>query len=109
MLSHKKLYLAIALCTLLLLAFIATSTVSYFAAERSLDTRIAEQTLPLTSDNIYSEIEQDLLRSVLISSLMAHDTFLRDWTREGEQEPVEVLRYLQQIQDKYDTTTAFFG
>jgi len=104
----KKLYIALALCTVLLLGFIATSVISYFAAQRQLNTRIAEETLPLTSDNIYSEIEQDLLRSVLIASLMAHDTFLRDWTLEGEKEPTEVVRYLEQIQDKYDTTTAFF-
>lgn len=108
MLPQRKLYFGIALSSVLLLGFVATSVISYFVAQESLNTRIAEETLPLTSDNIYSEIEQDLLRSVLISSLMAHDTFLRDWTRKGEQTPVEVLRYLQQIQRKYDTTTAFF-
>jgi len=108
MLPYRKLYFAIALSSVLLLGFITTSVVSYFVAQESLNTRIAEETLPLTSDNIYSEIERDLLRSVLISSLMAHDTFLRDWADRGEREPVKVLRYLQQIQRKYDTTTAFF-
>lgn len=108
MLQHKKLYFAIALTCVLLLGFVGTSGISYFVARESLNTRIAEETLPLTSDNIYSEIEQDLLRSVLISSLMAHDTFLRDWAMKGEREPVEILRYLQQIQRKYDTTTTFF-
>lgn len=108
MLPQKKLYFAIALTCVLLLGFVATSAISYFVARESLNTRIAEETLPLTSDNIYSEIEQDLLRSVLIASLMAHDTFLRDWAMAGERQPVEILRYLQQIQKKYDTTTAFF-
>jgi diguanylate cyclase (GGDEF)-like protein len=108
MLPQRKLYFGIALSSVLLLGFVATSVISYFVAQESLNTRIAEETLPLTSDNIYSEIERDLLRSVLISSLMAHDTFLRDWVQKGERRPVEVLRYLQQIQHKYDTTTAFF-
>jgi len=108
MLLQKKMYFGIALSSVLLLGFLATSIISYFVAHESLSSRIAEETLPLTSDNIYSEIEQDLLRSVLISSLMAHDTFLRDWARKGERQPVEVLRYLQEIQSKYGTTTAFF-
>lgn len=105
---YKKLYFGVALAGVLVLGFVATSLISYFVAHESLSTRIAEETLPLTSDNIYSEIEQDLLRSVLISSLMAHDTFLRDWTLGGEQDPARIIRYLAEIQNKYETTTAFF-
>ena len=104
----KKHSIALALCCVLLLGFIATSIISYFTAQHQLNTQIAEETLPLTGDNIYSEIEQDLLRSVLISSLMAHDTFLRDWPLDGERDREAILRYLRQIQDKYATTTAFF-
>ncbi|MES1941332.1 diguanylate cyclase [Salinisphaera sp. T5B8] len=108
MLGRKKLYSAIALAGVLVLGFIATSVISYFLAEDSVSGHIADETLPLTSDNIYSEIEQDLLRSVLISSLMAHDTLLRDWTIDGEDEPEKIVRYLKEIQQKYDTTTAFY-
>lgn len=106
--QRQKLYLTLGLATLLLVGFLATSLVSYFVAQDSLSGRIAEETLPLTSDNIYSEIERDLLRSTLISSLMAHDTFVRDWTLGGEGEPERILRYLEEIQRKYDATTAFF-
>lgn len=105
---YRKLYFVAALIGVLVLGFIATSVIGYYVARDSLDQRISNETLPLTSDNVYSEIEQDLLRSVLIASLMAHDTFLRDWTLEGEREPENILRYLNEIQDKYDTTTAFF-
>ena len=107
-LPYRKLYFAIALTALLVLGFIATSVISYFVAHDSLSDRIAEETLPLTSDNIYSEIERDLLRSILISSLMAHDTFVRDWTVGGEPEPDRIIRYLDEIQRKYGTTTTFF-
>lgn len=101
-------YFVAALIGVLVLGFIATSVVGYYVARDSLDQRISNETLPLTSDNVYSEIEQDLLRSVLIASLMAHDTFLRDWTLEGENDRASILRYLGEIQDKHDTTTAFF-
>lgn len=104
----KKPYFAAALIGLLVLGFLATSVVSYFVTHDSLSDRIAEETLPLTSDNIYSEIERDLLRSILISSVMAHDTFLREWAVEGEEDPGRIIRYLKEIQHKYDTTTAFF-
>jgi len=106
--QRKKLLFITALTTLLAIGFVATSLVSYFVAEDALESQIAEESLPLTSDNIFSEIERDLLRSILISSLMAHDTFVREWARDGEDDPQRIIRYLDEIQHKYDTTTAFF-
>ncbi len=106
--QRNKLLFATALTILLTLGFVATSVIGYFVAEDSLEKQIAEETLPLTSDNIFSEIERDLLRSILISSLMAHDTFVRDWVIEGEEDQEAIIRYLAEIQQKYDTTTAFF-
>lgn len=107
-LGKRKQYFALALCALLVLGFIASSTISYFVAHNSLSEQVASEALPLTSDNIYSEIERDLLRSILISSLMAHDTFVREWALSNEADPSEIERYLAEIEAKYDTTTAFF-
>ena len=64
--------------------------------------------LPLTSDNIYSEIQRDLLRPILISSVMASDTFVRDWTLSGEEDSERIVAYLTEIQQQYDTITAFY-
>ncbi|WP_299795686.1 sensor domain-containing diguanylate cyclase [uncultured Shewanella sp.] len=96
------------LSILLFGAFIATSGISYQVARNSLSEQIEENTLPLTSDNIYSEIQQDLLQPIFISSLMAQDTFVRDWTINDEQDPEKLIHYLREIQDKYDTVTSFF-
>jgi len=101
-------WLAPFLAGLLMLGFLATSIVSYRLAHQMLGERIVEDALPLTSDNIYSELERDLLRSILISSLMAHDTFVREWSMEGEQDPGRIIRYLGEIKRRYETTTAFF-
>jgi diguanylate cyclase (GGDEF)-like protein len=68
---------------------------------------LVQNTLPLTSNNIYSEIQASLLRPIYVSSLMAHDTFLIDWMAQGEQETDKVTRYLQAIQQKYDVFSAF--
>ena len=93
---------------LLVIGFSSTSLVSYFVANNSLDKYIRTNTLPLTSDNIYSEIQRDVLPTIVISSLMAQDTFVRDWILDGEKEPELIVRYLKSIQDRYKTATAFF-
>ena len=96
------------LSLLLCCAFLATSGISYRVAKESLSHQIEQSALPLTSDNIYSEIQQDLLRPVFISSLMAQDTFVRDWALGEEQDPKKMVRYLNEIQEKYNTVTSFF-
>lgn len=96
------------LTVLLVVGFLLTSIFSYFAAQKSLSEQIAVNTLPLTSDNIYSEIQQDLLRPIFISSLMAHDTFVRDWVLAGETDADKMTRYLREIKKRYGTVTAFF-
>lgn len=104
----KKYQILIVLCLILFTGFISTSLISYFTARDTLSREIEESTLPLTGDNIYSEIQQDLLRPIFISSLMAHDTFVRDWTLSGEQDSTAITRYLSEIEKRYDTETAFF-
>lgn len=88
--------------------FLITSLTSYFTAHESLSKQISESALPLTSDNIYSEIQQDLLKPIFISSLMASDTFVRDWKLQGEKNPRQIVRYLKEIQQQYNTVTSFF-
>jgi diguanylate cyclase (GGDEF)-like protein len=97
------------LLTLLLSAgFVSTSLISYWVAHESISDQISQNTLPLTSDNVYSEIQRDLLHPIFISSLMAQDTFVRDWVIAGESEPAKLIRYLKEIQDRYHTVTSFF-
>ncbi|MDP2141221.1 MAG: diguanylate cyclase [Gammaproteobacteria bacterium] len=105
---RRKLYFVAALTILMIVGFMATSLTSYFVARDSLSENISEQMLPLTSDNIYSEIQRDLLRPILISSLMATDTFLQDWVVNGEEDPELIRNYLREIQQEYGTITSFF-
>ncbi|MCX8018526.1 MAG: GGDEF domain-containing protein, partial [Rhodocyclaceae bacterium] len=69
---------------LLAAGFIATSLISYQVSRQAIRAAIIDQDLPLTSSNIYSENQKDLVRPVLISATMAHDTFVRDWVLRGE-------------------------
>jgi len=106
--NQSKLRPIFILTALLVFGFMITSLTSYYTAYDSLSEQITETALPLTSDNIYSEIQQDLLRPIFISSLMAQDTFVRDWTLSGEKDPKQIVRYLKEIQNRYSTVTSFF-
>ena len=48
------------------------------------------------------------MRPVFISSVMATDTFLRDWVLGGEKGTENITRYLHEIQIEYNTFTSFF-
>ncbi len=93
---------------LLVVGFTSTLLSGYFVAHRCLEEEISRNTLPLTSDNVYSEIQKDVAQSIFISSLMAHDTFLRDWVLAGEKNTGDIVKFLDEIQSRYRTVTAFF-
>jgi diguanylate cyclase (GGDEF)-like protein len=92
---------------ILLAGFAATSFISYRNASEIVKTAVLHRELPLTGDNIYSEIQVDLIRPVFISSVMANDTFVKDWLLAGETNRDQVVRYLQSIHDKYGVFTSF--
>lgn len=95
------------LTLLLLVGFLLVIFISFFVSRHSLREQIVESSLPLTSDNIYSEIQRDLLQPVFTSSLMASDTFVRDWILQGESDSKDIARYLKEIMNKYGMFTTF--
>ncbi|MFL9610397.1 diguanylate cyclase [Methylobacillus sp. Pita2] len=101
---HKLIFLIIAI---LATGFIATSVVSYQVSRMSIHNAIVDSTLPLSSDNIYSEIQKDLIRPIFVSSMMASDTFLRDWILDGEEDVGKISRYLQEVQSQYGAFISF--
>ena len=96
------------LSVLLSAGFFATTLLAYFVSRESIRTAIINQDLPLTSANIYSEIQKDLVRPILVSSTMAHDTFLRDWVLKGERNVPEMARYLNEVRQQYGAFTSYF-
>lgn len=92
---------------LVMFGFLTISIASYVVSRNAVRDNIAAQELPLTGDNIYSELQKDILRPVFISSLMAQDTFVRDWLLRGERDAMELTRYLAEVKQRYNTITAF--
>jgi diguanylate cyclase (GGDEF)-like protein len=105
--SFRNLILAGAtLC--LLVPFLLLSWLNYRSSRQWARAEIVESALPLTRDNIYSEIHADLMQPLYVSSTMAHDAFLKEWTRGGEEDVDRVVRYLDAIHRKYGYFSVFF-
>ena len=93
---------------ILLFSFVGVSFLNYKLTRASVHEEILRNDLPLTMDNIYSELSSDLTRPLLVSSSMSSDTFLKDWALEGEVDADKVTRYLAEIKEKYSFITTFF-
>ncbi|MEC5384634.1 sensor domain-containing diguanylate cyclase [Uliginosibacterium sp. H3] len=106
--ASGKRRLIVQLSALLALGFVLTSVISYVVSRREIHVAIVERELPLTSDNIYSEIQKDLIRPIFISSMMASDTFLRDWALDGEKNLPALTKYLSEVRTRYGTFSSFF-
>ncbi|QZA76427.1 diguanylate cyclase [Deefgea tanakiae] len=103
----KRIRLLLLVAILLIGGFLSTSIASYVVSRDALREGLISSALPLTGDNIYSEIQKDMLRPVFISSQMAHDTFVRDWLLAGEQDPTQLSRFLREVKIKNGTFSSF--
>jgi diguanylate cyclase (GGDEF)-like protein len=95
---------------LLILApyFVFTSYRNYQNTRDVMRSNIITRILPLTSDNVYSEVQADIVRPIFVSSLMSNDTFLKDWVLRGEKNPGEIRKYLHTIRSRYGFFSSFF-
>jgi hypothetical protein len=108
LIKNQKKLLLIVLFVLLVAGFLVTNLLGFAISISFLRNQISSSSLPLTSDNIYSEIQRDIIKPVYISSVMAHNSYIRDWVLDGEADVDRISRYLQEIKRTYDTLTAFF-
>ncbi|KXJ53104.1 sensor domain-containing diguanylate cyclase [Neptuniibacter pectenicola] len=92
---------------LIIVGFTLTASVSFYLSRQAALDSLVEHEMPLTSDNIYAEVQRDLIKPRTVSSFMGNDTFLEDWILGGEQDPTSVTRYLNEIKQKYGAFTAF--
>lgn len=88
--------------------FVGSSLFGFHVAREAIRESITRTELPLTSDNVYSVIQKDLVQPILISSMMARDTFLRDWVLAGERDAGQMTRFLAEIKARHGTVSSFF-
>ncbi len=92
---------------LLLGVSIVGSLINYHKNVQDAQAQLQSTSLPLSVDNIYAEVQQRMIEPLLVSSLMSHDTFLRDWIMSGEADINGIMRYFAEIQRKYNVFTTF--
>ena len=93
--------------TLLLILSVSTAIINYFVAIDTAQKQLKEQSLPLSLDNIYSEIQKNIVQPYLVSSMMANDTFVKDWIINSENNNEKIEQYLDSINNKYKMFSSF--
>jgi diguanylate cyclase (GGDEF)-like protein len=101
-------YKIVFLISLLLLVFsISITFVNYFISLNSTEKQLRTQSLPLSLDNIYTEIQKHIIEPYLVSSMMANDTFVEDWILNDEENNHKIQKYLEVVKNKYAMFTTF--
>jgi len=89
-------------------SFAGVSFFNYWVTRDAVHREIVLNGLPLTRDNIYSELSSELVKPMMISSSMATDAFLVDWVLDGERDIGKIRRYLKGIHERYGFFSTFF-
>ncbi len=103
-----KTKLIVALSILLAASFVSANVASFLISRQAMRTAAMDETLPLIAQSIHAEVQQVLIRAIDVSSLMANDTFLKDWVLEGERDLGAITKYLAEIKDRYGYLSSFF-
>lgn len=94
--------------TFLLISFSVTlSVLNYLKSLEETEIQLKERSLPLSIDNIYTEVQKNLIEPTLVSSMMANDTFLKDWLVHEETDVDQISKYLETIKNKYNMFSTF--
>lgn len=93
--------------SLLVILSITISLINYAVSLNSTQQDLKNRSLPLSIDNIYSEIQSNIIKPNLVSSMMSHDTFVKDWILNEEQNREKITHYLEAIKNKYGMFVTF--
>lgn len=86
---------------------LSLTIINYVISLNSAEKHLKNQSLPLSVDNIYTEIQKHIIEPYLISSMMANDTFVRDWLINDEEDSAKIKKYLESIKNKYGMLSTF--
>lgn len=101
-------YKIVFLISLLLLIFSVSITfVNYFISLNSTEKQLKTQSLPLSLDSIYTEIQKHIIEPYLVSSMMSNDTFVQDWILNDEINNHKIQKYLEAVKNKYSIFATF--
>ncbi|MBL6973014.1 MAG: cache domain-containing protein, partial [Sulfurimonas sp.] len=102
-----KYKIVVIIAFLLLTLSMGVSFINYTISMNSTQNQLKTQSLPLSVDNIYTEIQKHMIEPFLVSSMMAQDTFVKDWILKEENNTEKIQKYLDSIKNKYGLLSAF--
>jgi len=85
----------------------AISMTNYYISLKNSKEQLRNISLPLSLDNIYTEIQKNIVQPYLVSSMMANDTFVQDWLKNSEEDREKITEYLSAIKNKYNMFSTF--
>lgn len=104
----KSKYSVVAIISSLLIVLsITISVINYMVSLENTQAQLKNQSLPLSLDNIYTEIQKNIIEPYLVSSMMANDTFVKDWIQTKEEEQEKIEEYLNTIKNKFGMFSTF--
>lgn len=92
---------------LLISLSVGSSVMNYKKSLDETQLQLKESSMPLSIDNIYTEVQKNLIEPTLVSSMMANDTFLKDWLMNDEQDVFKISKYLEMVKNKYNMFSTF--
>ena len=104
---NSKYKIAIIIGVLLVVLSISITSINYFVSLNNTQQQLKNQALPLSLDNIYTEIQKHIIEPYLVSSMMANDTFVQDWLINDEENYKKIENYLSAIKNKYQMFTTY--
>ncbi|WP_321470473.1 sensor domain-containing diguanylate cyclase [Halarcobacter sp.] len=107
MIIKSKYKIVFIITTLLIILSVSISVINYVVSLNNAQSQLKNQSLPLSLDNIYTDIQKSIIQPYLVSSLMANDTFVQDWLINEEKNSDKIVRYLEAIKNKYNMFNTF--
>ena len=104
---NSKYKIVFVISFLLLLFSLSITFINYAVSLNSTEKHLKNQSLPLSLDNIYTEIQKHIIEPYLVSSMMANDTFVHDWILNDELNNNKIKNYLDAVKNKYGMFTTF--
>jgi hypothetical protein len=93
---------------ILTLGMLIVTALAFISVGNTARSAIIDRDLPLTSDLVFSEVQNQLARTVSISAEMAGNTFLHTWAKAPVEDAEKIVPYLRNVQRRSETDTAFF-
>jgi diguanylate cyclase (GGDEF)-like protein len=93
--------------SLLVLLSLLLSFVNYNTTVKLAQKQIRQYSLTLSLDSIYADIQKQIIKSYIISSNMANNTFIKNWILTGEKNTQNIVKYLTAIKKRYNLYNTF--